>query len=229
MRWRGSTWGWLAERGARAGRIVRREIDRSLIASVAASDEHPGRRCAWIARYVLATTKRGKSSLPAISRPAKTRGMTDPALLAPLSGRFIGAAHHFAVRIYYEDTDLSGIVYHANYLRYMERARSDMLRLAGIDQRAGVEDGDGRLCGDRSAHQISRAGAARRRAGRHRAASRRYAPLRASFIRRVMRGDTVLTEATVTAALLVPAGRPRRQPNMGRPLSSRSDEETTAQ
>ena len=54
----------------------------------------------------------------------------------PYSGRFDGARHLFALRVYYEDTDLSGIVYHANYLRWFERARSDMLRLLGIDQRA---------------------------------------------------------------------------------------------
>src|SRR3546814_20218595 len=58
-------------------------------------------------------------------------------------GAFAGAAHHYRLRVYFEDTDLSGIVYHANYLRYMERARSDMLRLAGIDQRAAWEEGRG--------------------------------------------------------------------------------------
>ena len=61
---------------------------------------------------------------------------------APATGRFVAAVHHFPLRIYFEDTDLSGLVYHANYLRYMERARSDMLRLAGIDQRAAIESGD---------------------------------------------------------------------------------------
>lgn len=40
----------------------------------------------------------------------------------------------FPIRVYYEDTDLSGIVYHANYLRYMERGRTEMLRANGIDQ-----------------------------------------------------------------------------------------------
>src|SRR3546814_20828843 len=43
-----------------------------------------------------------------------------------IPGAFVGAAHHYRARVYFEDTDLSGIVYHANYLRYMERARSDM-------------------------------------------------------------------------------------------------------
>ena len=58
-------------------------------------------------------------------------------------GRFVGREHHFPLRIYFEDTDFSGLVYHANYLRYMERARSDMLKCAGIDQRAAFESGEG--------------------------------------------------------------------------------------
>ena len=40
--------------------------------------------------------------------------------------------HRYAVRVYYEDTDFTGVVYHANYLRYFERGRSDFLRLRGI-------------------------------------------------------------------------------------------------
>ena len=43
-------------------------------------------------------------------------------------------AHHFPVRVYYEDTDMAGIVYYANYLRYIERGRSDWVRCVGIDQ-----------------------------------------------------------------------------------------------
>ena len=50
----------------------------------------------------------------------------------PSAGRFEGRLHHLPVRIYYEDTDFSGLVYHANYLRFFERGRSDFLRLAGI-------------------------------------------------------------------------------------------------
>ncbi len=44
--------------------------------------------------------------------------------------------HRFPVRVYYEDTDMGGIVYHANYLRYIERARSDFVRALGNDQNA---------------------------------------------------------------------------------------------
>jgi len=51
---------------------------------------------------------------------------------APTMGRFAGKTHILPVRVYYEDTDVSGIVYHANYLRMMERGRSEALRLAGI-------------------------------------------------------------------------------------------------
>lgn len=61
----------------------------------------------------------------------------------PPSGLIEGKQHRFAVRAYYEDTDLSGVVYHANYLRWFERARSDFVRLLGIDQRAVNEAGQG--------------------------------------------------------------------------------------
>ena len=44
--------------------------------------------------------------------------------------------HRWPVRVYYEDTDLAGIVYYANYLKFIERARSEMVRAAGIDQTA---------------------------------------------------------------------------------------------
>ena len=53
-----------------------------------------------------------------------------------LDGAIRDGRHHMQVRVYYEDTDFSGIVYHANYLRFMERGRSNYLRLLGADQRA---------------------------------------------------------------------------------------------
>ena len=49
-----------------------------------------------------------------------------------ISGRFEGKMHILPIRVYYEDTDFSGAVYHANYLKFCERARSDCLRLLGI-------------------------------------------------------------------------------------------------
>lgn len=50
--------------------------------------------------------------------------------------------HRFPIRVYYEDTDMAGIVYYANYLRYIERARSDWVREIGIDQLAMKAEGN---------------------------------------------------------------------------------------
>ena len=60
-----------------------------------------------------------------------------------LSGRLDRGTHTLPVRVYYEDTDFSGVVYHASYLRFLERGRTDFLRLAGIDQSALHADGEG--------------------------------------------------------------------------------------
>jgi acyl-CoA thioester hydrolase len=54
--------------------------------------------------------------------------------MSDLSGRLDGVLHHFPLRVYYEDTDALGIVYYANYLKFFERARTELLRLAGINQ-----------------------------------------------------------------------------------------------
>ena len=56
-----------------------------------------------------------------------------------LAGRIRDGRHVLPVRVYYEDTDFSGVVYHASYLRFMERGRTDYLRLLGIDHRGLFE------------------------------------------------------------------------------------------
>ncbi|TPQ33217.1 tol-pal system-associated acyl-CoA thioesterase [Bradyrhizobium guangdongense] len=56
-----------------------------------------------------------------------------------LDGEIRDGRHHMQVRVYYEDTDFSGIVYHANYLRFMERGRTNHLRLMGAEQHALFE------------------------------------------------------------------------------------------
>jgi acyl-CoA thioester hydrolase len=132
--------------------------------------------------------------------------------LSPPSGRFDGPLHLFPVRIYFEDTDLSGVVYHANYLRYMERARSDMLRLAGIDQRAAQEAGEGAWAITDLAlkyHQPARLDDVLTVAS-HMVAVRGASVRIAQTIRR---DDTILTNGEVTAAFVSPAGRARRQPD----------------
>lgn len=129
----------------------------------------------------------------------------------PLEGRFDGPEHRFPVRVYFEDTDLTGVVYHANYLRYMERARSDFLRLIGIDHRGAIAAGEGGYVVGAVAirylcpAQLDDNLLVRSRVTEIRAAS-------GVIHQRVMRGDTILTEAEVTVALVGPTGRPRRQP-----------------
>ena len=59
----------------------------------------------------------------------------------PTAGRFEGREHRLPIRVYYEDTDFTGLVYHGNYVRYFERGRSDALRLMGIGH-AQLLDGD---------------------------------------------------------------------------------------
>ena len=129
----------------------------------------------------------------------------------PPSGQSDGPVHRFAVRAYFEDTDLSGVVYHANYLRWFERARSDMVRLLGIDQRGAQEGGEG-------AYAVSDL------------AIRYLAPARLDdavlvetvaeelgaascrMLQRAFRDGTLLAEMRVRVAFVGPDGRPRRQP-----------------
>lgn len=143
--------------------------------------------------------------------PADDMSPDDTAADTPVAGRFVGTEHRFPVRVYFEDTDLSGVVYHANYLRYMERARSDMLRLAGIDQRAFNDAGEGAYAVTdltikyRAPAKLDDALLVITTLSAVRAAS-------VDIHQRVMRGQTILTQANVTAALVSPTGRPRRQP-----------------
>ena len=128
-----------------------------------------------------------------------------------VDGRFDGVEHLFPVRVYFEDTDLSGVVYHANYLRYMERARSDMLRAAGIDQRAAHEAGEGAY----AVADLSIRFRAPARLDDDLLVATRLNRVRAAGVvlhPRVSRGDIPLAEAAVVVALVAPNGRPRRQP-----------------
>ncbi len=129
----------------------------------------------------------------------------------PFAGAFVGREHRLPVRVYFEDTDLSGVVYHANYLRYMERGRSDMLRLAGVDQRAAVEAGEGAFA-VASLHIRYRAPA---RLDDALIVATRVTAVRAASVEvshRVTRDDVTLAEAEGVAALVSPGGRPRRLP-----------------
>jgi acyl-CoA thioester hydrolase len=62
----------------------------------------------------------------------------------PRIGRIVDGTHRYPLRVFYEDTDAAGVVYYANYLKFAERARSEMLRLIGVEHQA-LRDGDGVL------------------------------------------------------------------------------------
>jgi acyl-CoA thioester hydrolase len=129
----------------------------------------------------------------------------------PYRGGFVDGEHHFALTVYFEDTDAYGIVYYANYLKFMERARSDMIRASGVDQFA-------QLASDGSAYAVVEVDIRYRRPGRLGDDLRVVSTVdqvRASSVhiqQRVMRGPEVLTDARVVAAFLDGEGRPRRQP-----------------
>ena len=127
-------------------------------------------------------------------------------------GWFVGQVHHFPLRIYYEDTDLSGLVYHANYLKYCERARSSLLRLLGIDQRAASEAGTGHYAVAEANIRYLRPAylddslLVQTHCVELRAASVRLA-------QQVFRGDDLLVELAIRVGFIGPDGRPRRQPD----------------
>lgn len=130
----------------------------------------------------------------------------------PRRGRIVGREHRFPVRVFFEDTDLSGVVYHANYLRYMERARSDMLAVAGIDQRRSWDAAEGvyvvadlsiRFC--RSAKLDDELLVV--------TTLKRVNAASVTIHQRVMLEGEILTDATVLAAFVeAGGGRPKRQP-----------------
>jgi acyl-CoA thioester hydrolase len=137
--------------------------------------------------------------------------MTLHPLDQPYRGGFVGPEHHFALTIYFEDTDTAGIVYYANYLKFMERARSDMIRAAGVDQVAVHHSGGGAYAVAEVAIRYLRPA----RLGDDLVVVSTVDEVRAVSVlihQRVMRGAEQLTDARVTAAFLTPDGRPQRQP-----------------
>jgi len=130
--------------------------------------------------------------------------------IKPHDGRFIDGKHYFACRVYFEDTDFSGIVYHANYLRYMERARSDMLRQLDMDQNAAFDSGEGVYAVvDLTMKYVSPA-----KLDDDLVVISTVETLRAASViidQTIMRGSDRITSASVHAAFLTPTGPPTRQ------------------
>lgn len=140
--------------------------------------------------------------------------MTSPT--AYPSGLIEGTTHHFAVRAYFEDTDLSGVVYHANYLRWFERARSDFVRLLGFDQRAVNEAGEGAF----AVTELTIRYAAPARLDDGVRIETMCEELRAASCRmhqKAFREDgLLLSEARLRIGFVAPDGRPRRMPDAWR-------------
>jgi acyl-CoA thioester hydrolase len=147
--------------------------------------------------------------------------------LTPPGGRLDGRAHYFPVRVYYEDTDLSGIVYHANYLKWFERARSDLLRLLGIDQRAAQEAGEGAY----AVADLTIRYAAPARLDDAVIIESRPVELGAASCRlhqRAWREADLLAEAHLRVGFVGADGRPRRQPAAWRAAFANLMEDKTA-
>jgi acyl-CoA thioester hydrolase len=133
-------------------------------------------------------------------------------------GHFDGKTHILPLRIYYEDTDLSGVVYHANYLRYMERGRTEFFRLAGITQMADLDSAQptawairdvavkyhrpAKVDDSLAVHTILTAISGARMAARQ----------------RIYAGETLLTDGRIEACIVTLTGKPRRIPETIRAL-----------
>ena len=131
-----------------------------------------------------------------------------------LSGELIDGGHRLSARVYYADTDFSGVVYHARYLEFLERGRSDFLRLADVHH---TELAQGK-------HGETLVWVVKRMEIDFRAPARiddilvidtRVAEVSGARIRmaqQITRGSDLLIEARVEAALINGEGRPRRFP-----------------
>jgi acyl-CoA thioester hydrolase len=129
----------------------------------------------------------------------------------PYRGGFVGPEHHFALTVYFEDTDTAGVVYYANYLKFMERARSDMLRAVGVDQNEVLRSGGGAYYVAEVDIRYVRPA----RLGDELLVISTVETVRAASVaiqQRVIRSGELLTDARVVAAFLDAQGRPQRQP-----------------
>jgi acyl-CoA thioester hydrolase len=130
----------------------------------------------------------------------------------PSAGHIVGREHRLPVRVYYEDTDFTGVVYHGNYARYFERGRSDFLRVIGI--------GHAELLAreEPAAFTVTKLTLEFKRAARIddallvRTTYDAIKGPRLLISQRITRGDELVATAQVEAACIDLAGRPRRPP-----------------
>jgi acyl-CoA thioester hydrolase len=125
-----------------------------------------------------------------------------------LNGTITAGIHHLDIRVYYEDTDFSGYVYHCNYLKYCERARSDFLRVLGVDQNAMFAVGEAFVvrrmqCDFLKPAKFDDIITVESTPGEAQGA-------RFEIKQRVLRREDVMFTAEVTAVLIDRRGRPKR-------------------
>jgi len=132
----------------------------------------------------------------------------------PISGlgHFDGKVHVLPLRVYYEDTDLSGVVYHANYLRYMERARTEFFRLAGVAKMADLDSDEP------TAWAIRNVRASYLRPARVddtltvKTTLTAISGARIEAVQKIYAADNLLMDGWVEACIITLTGRPRRLP-----------------
>lgn len=131
-------------------------------------------------------------------------------MIMNLSGHIADGVHHLDIRVYFEDTDFSGIVYHANYLKFCERGRSDMLRLAGVRHAELTKNGLHFVV--RRMECDFRAPARIDDVLRVETCLKRVTGAKLVMAQVVMLDGRTLFEADVTIAMINSSGRPQRIP-----------------
>jgi acyl-CoA thioester hydrolase len=136
------------------------------------------------------------------------------ALSSGLSGALTPFGHRLMARVYYADTDFSGVVYHARYLEFFERGRSDFLRLAGVhhSELAGGSHGEALIWIVRRMEIDFRSPARMDDVLTIDTRTVKISGARISMAQQILRGDDLLVEAKVEAAIVGANGRPRRFP-----------------
>lgn len=133
----------------------------------------------------------------------------------PFCGEFIGDVHHLFARVYFADTDFSGVVYHARYLEFLERGRSEFLRLSGIHHKELANNPDGEKLGW-AVHKMN--------IEYHKSAQiddilsirtriKKLGGARIMMGQAIFRNDLLLVSADVEVVLVGSDGRPKRIPD----------------
>jgi acyl-CoA thioester hydrolase len=133
-------------------------------------------------------------------------------------GHFDGKVHVLPLRVYYEDTDLSGVVYHANYLRYMERARTEFFRLAGVTKMADLDSEEPTAWAIREVRARYLRPARVDDALTVRTTLVAISGARIEAAQKIYAGDNLLMDGWIEACIITLTGRPRRLPQSLRDL-----------